>query len=391
MIIRYGVRSLGAGALALCAGLLPLLPAKATAEPRPRPRVGIHTSAARTPLHRPGVHVRPGRDAPLLPRDLSGLSWVVADAGTGEVLAAKDAHRQLPPASTLKALFAVTVLPRLPSWGRHTVTHAELEDIGSGSSRVGIVEGRSYRAADLWNGVFLSSGNDAVRALAAMNGGWRTSARQMEQRARQLGALDTQVVSPDGYDAPGQVSSAYDLAVFARAGLADPAFATYVRTVRARFPGGTDSRGRKGPSFEIQNTNRLLVGSSGVAPYPGLIGVKNGYTSRAGNTLISAARRKGRTLVVTVMNPQQGSVYEESRALLDWGFAASGRVTAVGSLKPSQPVKSHQAGGAPRQKPASPRHAAVAEEAESFWSVAGVYGLAVCLLAAAVVLGRRLP
>lgn len=86
------------------------------------------------------------------------------------------------------------------------------------------------------------------------------------------------------------------------------------------------------------NTNRLLTGADGVEPYPGLIGVKNGYTSNAGNTLIAAARRDGRTLVVTVMNPQEGgghAVYEEARALLDWGFAAGGRVEPVGSLVPA--------------------------------------------------------
>src|SRR5207244_2240809 len=69
--------------------------------------------------------------------------------------------------------------------------------------------------------------------------------------------------------------------------------------------------------------------------YDGLIGIKNGYTSHAGNTLVAAARRGGRTLVVTVMNPQSGggfAVYEEARRLLDWGFGAAGRVDPVGSL-----------------------------------------------------------
>jgi D-alanyl-D-alanine carboxypeptidase (penicillin-binding protein 5/6) len=72
-----------------------------------------------------------------------------------------------------------------------------------------------------------------------------------------------------------------------------------------------------------------------VEPYDGLVGVKNGYTSNAGNTLVAAAERGGRRLVVTVMNPQSGggfAVYEEARALLDWGFDASGRVDPVGSL-----------------------------------------------------------
>ncbi|OQD57042.1 hypothetical protein BM536_006790 [Streptomyces phaeoluteigriseus] len=125
------------------------------------------------------------------------------------------------------------------------------------------------------------------------------------------------------------MSSAYDLAVFGRAGLRNPDFARYCATAEARFPG------RHGGTYGIVNTNRLLSGTNGVAPYPGLIGIKNGYTSTAGNTLVAAARRGDRTLVVTVLNPQAGggfAVYEEARELLDWGFGAAGRVDPVGSL-----------------------------------------------------------
>nr|WP_246561473.1 D-alanyl-D-alanine carboxypeptidase [Streptomyces roseirectus] len=279
-------------------------------------------------LRGPGVHVRPHPGAPA-PPGVSALSWVVADAGSGAVLAASGAHRRLPPASTLKTLFALTVLPVLPGGIRHRVGPGELAGIGPGSSLVGVAEGRTYTVADLWRGVFLNSGNDAVHVLAELNGGWATTASLMQAKARALGALDTQVRSPDGYDAPGQVSSAYDLAVFGRAGLRNADFARYCGLTRARFPGGG------GWSYEIENTNRLLTGEDGVAAYPGLVGVKNGYTSHAGNTLVAAARRGGRTLVVTVMNPQAGggfAVYEEARSLLDWGFAAAGRVDPVGSL-----------------------------------------------------------
>ncbi|MFC8827277.1 D-alanyl-D-alanine carboxypeptidase family protein [Streptomyces sp. NPDC057137] len=285
-------------------------------------------------LYRPGTHVRAAAGAPAPPKDVSALSWVVADARTGAVLAARDAHRALPPASTLKTLFAVTVLPRIPSDARHSVTEADLAGIGDGSSLVGVAPGQTYDVADLWRGVFLSSGNDAVRVLAGMNGGWDSTITQMQSKARELGAKDTHVVSPDGYDEPGQVSSAYDLAVFGRAGLKLPAFAEHCATVEAQFPG------RDGSTFGIQNTNKLLTGAGGVQRYRGLIGVKNGYTTNAGNTLVAAARRGDRTLLATVMNPQSGAsqaVYEEARTLLDWGFAAAPAVTPVGSLEPPRP------------------------------------------------------
>ncbi|WP_432120781.1 D-alanyl-D-alanine carboxypeptidase family protein [Streptomyces sp. S1] len=339
MIVTSAVRHAAAGSAALLfvlpvpaavASPAPTVSSLSSAVGEPTPPVRGHVDPAR--LDRSGVQVQPLAGAPRLP-SASALSWVVADASTGEVLAARNAHRKLPPASTLKALFALTALPHHDASEQHTVADSELTGIGAGSSLVGIKEGYTYKVSDLWNGVFLSSGNDAVHVLAAMNGGWDSMARKMQEKARSLGANDTHVVSPDGYDAPGQVSSAYDLAVFGRAGLQDPAFVRYCSTRYADFPAGSWSYG-------IANTNRLLTGENGVDRYPGLIGIKNGYTSNAGNTLVSAAKRGDRTLVVSVMNPQEGggyAVYEEARSLLDWGFEAAERVRPVGSLLPERP------------------------------------------------------
>ncbi|MET9149618.1 serine hydrolase [Streptomyces sp. NPDC004042] len=334
-------------------------------------------------LRREGTQVRLRSGAPETP-DVSALSWVVADAGTGEVLAAHNAHEQLPPASTLKTLFALTVLPSFPSGIQHTVSARELAGIGEGSSLVGVVEGHTYRVSDLWHGVFLNSGNDAVHVLAALNGGWTQTARQMQAKARTLGAMDTYVVSPDGYDADGQVSSAYDLAVFGRAGLRNPDFARYCSTVETAFPGNG------GSTFEIANTNRLLTGADGVEPYPGLIGIKNGYTSNAGNTLVAAAHHGRRTLIVTVMNPQEGEgfeVYEEARALLDWGFDAAGHVDPVGSLDGLRPV-AHEARSVLPHPAAAPPPAAPAA-AEEDWARDGALAGAAGLGAGAVLLGLR--
>lgn len=360
---------------ALClAGLLALAPATAAAEATaPAPASAVPGPAL---LYRSGVQVRPHAGAPAVP-DVSALSWLVADADSGQVLAAHEAHRRLPPASTLKTLFALTVLPVLPAGLEHRVTSAELADVEEGSSLVGVEEGHTYRVADLWRGVFLSSGNDAVHVLAALDGGWDRTVTLMQSKARSLGALDTQVESPDGYDAPGQVSSAYDLAVFGRAGLRNPDFARYCSTAEARFPAG------RGWSFGIENTNRLLTGEDGVERYPGMIGIKNGYTSNAGNTLVAAARRGGRTLVVTVLNPQDGGVYDEARQLLDWGFGAAGRVDPVGSLDALRP--------APRPGPSTvPMAADTASGNGSGWPDTAVVLACAALGAGAVTLATRL-
>ncbi|MEV7453818.1 D-alanyl-D-alanine carboxypeptidase, partial [Streptomyces nigra] len=141
----------------------------AHAAPRPSPS----TSPSATPpadmstvggaqLGRPGTQVNLAGDAPVLPKDLSARSWIVADAESGDVLAAHNAHWRLAPASTLKMLFADTVLPRFPKDTEHKVAVSDLAGVGAGSSVVGIKENETYKVHDLWLGVFLASGNDAV-------------------------------------------------------------------------------------------------------------------------------------------------------------------------------------------------------------------------------------
>ncbi|MER7304448.1 D-alanyl-D-alanine carboxypeptidase [Streptomyces griseoluteus] len=285
-----------------------------------------------------GVQVR----AAGLPKKLTAQAWLVADRDTGEVLASYNAHRRLAPASTLKMLFADTVLPKFAPDQRYRVTDADLTDIPSGSSLVGVQAGTTYTVEQLWQGVFLRSGNDAVHVLAHMNGGIARTVAEMQARAEYLHALDTHVVSPDGFDHKGQISSAYDLTLFARAGLKNPDFRRHCGTRTADFPAG----GRK--TFQIQNTDRLLTGAWGLRPYAGLLGVKNGYTSHAGNTFTGAATRGGRTLLVTVMHPAEGSnaVYEQTAALLDWGFGAGraarpvGLLAAPGGTKAARPTVS---------------------------------------------------
>ncbi|MDJ0340531.1 D-alanyl-D-alanine carboxypeptidase [Streptomyces sp. H10-C2] len=311
-----------------------------TKEPTPPP--GMSTVGGDR-LGLPGTQVQQDAGSPPLPPKLTARSWIVADAESGQVLASHNAHWQLAPASTLKMLFADTVLPKIAKTQEHTVADADLRGMGDGSSLVGVKEKLSYTAHDLWLGVFLHSGNDAVHVLAAMNGGVDKTVQEMNAHAKELQADDTHVVSPDGFDMPGQVSSAYDLTLIARSGLKNPDFREYCATVSAKFPGDYEKDKAGKPTkvrgaFGIQNTDRLLTGADGVRPYPGLIGVKNGFTTNAGNTFTGAAERDGRKLLVTVMHPATGAseVYKETAALLDWGFKAAPTVKPVGTLVPAR-------------------------------------------------------
>ncbi|MFB6809269.1 D-alanyl-D-alanine carboxypeptidase family protein [Streptomyces sp. NPDC056387] len=363
-------------------------PAKAAAPPASMSTVGGAL------LGKPGVQVSPLAGAPALPTTLTGRSWIVADAETGEVLAANNAHWRLPPASTMKMLFADTVLPALPKDQVHKVTAQDMEGVGPGSSLVGVKEDLEYSVHDLWLGVFLRSGNDAVHVLAAMNGGIDKTVKDMQAHAEELQALDTHVVSPDGYDAPEQVSSAYDLTLIARSGLQKQDFREYCGTASAKFPGKQEP-GKPREYFEIQNTNRLMTGSSGLSPYKGIAGVKNGNTTMAGSTFTGVAQQGDKKLLVTVMNPSAGglnSVYEETANLFDWGFAAIGKVKPVGELVPPKSADASPF-GSPAQVHERRKPSAAGEEAAGGIGTAlGVAGGALAVIAGgAYAVNRRWP
>ncbi|MEV6052692.1 D-alanyl-D-alanine carboxypeptidase [Streptomyces sp. NPDC052107] len=338
-------------------------------------------------LGQPGTQVNLAPGVPVLPKDLTARSWIVTDAESGEVLAAHNAHWRLPPASTLKMLFADTLLPRFPKEEKHKVVPSDLAGMGIGSSVVGIKEGHTYSVHDLWLGVFLRSGNDAVHVLSAMNEGVPQTVKDMQDHADELQAQDTHVVSPDGYDEPGQLSSAYDLALFARSGLQKKDFREYCSTVSAKFESG-----------EIRNTNRLLSGDTDVPVYQGIAGVKNGNTTNAGATFTGVAERKGRVLLVTVMHPEKpehNEVYKETAKLFDWGFQAAGKVKPVGELVPPKsalpsPEPSASAGKA--GSGVKPVAGATADSGSGIGTAAAIAGGALVVLAgAAFLINRRWP
>lgn len=261
-----------------------------------------------------GIAVSPG--APRLPQGLSAGSWLVADVDSGAVLAAKAPHERFLPASTLKTLTAVTLLPLLDPT---QTAVASQRDAAVDGSKVGLVPGMSYRIDTLFTAMLVVSGNDAADALAEAAGGLPRTVAMMNAEAQHLQAFDTLARTPSGLDGPGESTSAYDLALIARAGLGMPAFRHYVGIVRSTVPAPHHKH------FEIYTHNRLLTS------YRGDIGVKNGYTVRAGATYVGAATRGGHTIIVTLMHAPP-DFWPQARALLNWGFAAVGRTQPVGTL-----------------------------------------------------------
>jgi D-alanyl-D-alanine carboxypeptidase (penicillin-binding protein 5/6) len=193
-----------------------------------------------------------------------------------------------------------------------------------------MVKDQAYKIEDLWYGLFLRSGNDAANGLAkaGADGDIARGVRMMQAEARRLQAYDTTVINASGLDADGQYASAYDLALWGREGLQRKDFRKYAATMRWTFPGNRTATATKESSrnFQVQTENRLM------GSYQGAIGIKPGYTSLAQNTLIAAAEREGRTVLVTLMGGPRGTIFPNAAALLDWGFANIGKVAPVGQL-----------------------------------------------------------
>jgi D-alanyl-D-alanine carboxypeptidase (penicillin-binding protein 5/6) len=330
-------------------------------------QLGGHGIVVNYPAH--GV-----RKLPSVPAD----AYVVADATTGQVLAAKDPHGHLPPASTLKILTTDTLMPVLNPDQSVVASHqaAVVEP-----SKVGLIQGRSYQVHDLFKALLLISANDAAIALDQATGSYAKGVAMMNAEAHHLQAYDTVAKTPNGLPAKGQHTSAYDLALFARQALTLPEFVQIERTRVTTFP--LHAR----HSVKLWNQN-LMLGS-----YPGDIGGKIGWTTASEATFIGWARRGGHTLIVTIMHCVPLTEMTYAAKLLTWGFAMDGKVKPVGTLvRPlAAPTPATPLATAPA--PAPEHHVASQAKASGFPAVPVAAGggllIAAGLIAAGIVLVIR--
>ncbi len=312
-----------AAAVALAAGagasVRAAAPALAAAPPSPTPQ-----AIGGAGLGGKGVIVSypPGSTVPHLP-NVRAAAFVIADANTGQVLAARDPHGWYRPASTLKVLTAISLIPLL---NPDATIVASKQATSTVPNVAGLVAGQSYQISALFTALLTISANDAAIALTQAVGTYSLGMDVINAEARHLQADDTVAVDPNGLDAPGQRTSAYDLALFARQALKLPAFGKYDQTISAQF------RISRGKSETLYNQNSLLT------TYPGAVGGKIGWTSAAGATYIGMATRHGVTLIVTLLHCPALTEIDAAKSLLNWGFAVDGKVAPVGTLvAPLQP------------------------------------------------------
>ncbi|WP_279582810.1 D-alanyl-D-alanine carboxypeptidase family protein [Fodinicola feengrottensis] len=301
------------------------------------------------------------------------------------MLAACAPHVRHPPASCIKLLTMLTVLPKLGDDKEIVTATSQDTDIEPGSSAVGIVAGGKYDLHTVLLGLLLVSGNDAAMMLARLGGGAGgvpATIAAMNDNAQKIGALDTTAKTPHGLDANGQFSSAYDLAMFARADFNLPRFAALDGTKTAQIPTETITlpghKPKTYPGYQIQNDNKLLRG------YSGALGGKTGYTDVARHTFVGVAQRGGHRLVVTLMNGEQRPVpmWEQGARLLDWGFSHES-TTGVGTLVSPAPTPS------PSAPPAAAQATPVSSSNFPTTLVVSLLAMAAVLVAGAIFWWRR--
>ena len=165
--------------------------------------------------------------------DVDASAFVVADAGTGQILAAKDPHGWYLPASTLKVLTAITLMPVL---NPHATVDTTRRAANAIPSKVGLIPGDSYKVSDLFKAMLMISANDAAMSIAQATGSVSKGVAMMNAEAHHLQADDTVAKRPNGLNGPGQHVSAYDEALFARQALTIPQFMRDEQLRTTRFP-----------------------------------------------------------------------------------------------------------------------------------------------------------
>ena len=248
------------------------------------------------------------------PPHLAAESWLLFDERHGVVLAEHNADQPRPMASTTKLMTALLAVEVGDLSSPVRVSEAA---VSVGEAGVDLVEGEVFLLRTLVRALLVRSGNDAAYAVAENVGG---SAQEfvamMNQRATELGLVNTSYANPHGLDHPDQYSTARDLLVLTQAALSYPELVEAVATRQISLRDSPDGQERV-----YTNTNQLLF------DYEGAIGVKTGYTDDAGRVLVAGAERQGRRLLAVVMNTEDH--FAEARTLLDYGFDSFGSVPGL--------------------------------------------------------------
>lgn len=243
--------------------------------------------------------------------EISAKSALVYDLTTDKVIYSKNPREKLPIASLVKIMTAIVALES----GKLTDVYS-VSEIASriGENSMGLTKGEKLSLEELLYGLLLVSGNDAAETIAEnFPGGRENFIKAMNDKAKTLGLVDTLFINPSGLeeDEKQEYSTAYDLLVMTKYALSIPKFAEIVSTYEYVIPYSNNHK-----AFFLYNDTNLLTS------YPGVKGVKPGYTPEAGLCLVTYVENGGHKLIGVILGSQ--SRREEMRELLNYSFKGLG-------------------------------------------------------------------
>jgi serine-type D-Ala-D-Ala carboxypeptidase (penicillin-binding protein 5/6) len=227
------------------------------------------------------------------------------DARSGRVLYEKNADQRRPVASTQKLM---TALLALEKGSMDEAIRIEPADTMVEPSKLGLKSGEVYSKNKLLGAIMVKSSNDAAAALGRNHSGSTSEfARAMTVRARELGAYDSVFMNAHGLPAPGQFSTARDIARIAFRANRHPVIRQYARM---RYYPFTFASGR---TVRLETTNKLLARS------PSFTGLKTGYTNASGRCLVTTARVGGTEVIIVQLGSTTRRIFDDAERLAGWG------------------------------------------------------------------------
>ncbi|MTI48486.1 MAG: D-alanyl-D-alanine carboxypeptidase [Firmicutes bacterium] len=248
---------------------------------------------------------------------------ILIDAETGEVLFEKNSHVSLYPASTTKIMTGILAIENC-DLDEEVVIPREAT-LGIEGSHIALEPGEVLTMENLLYALLIESANDAAKAIAIhISGSVEDFAKLMNEKAKELGAYDTNFVNPNGLHDDNHVTTAYDLSLITRYAMKNKVFANIVKEYLYTI----DTTNKKSEPRYLKSSNKMLYSDDEIrvdgkyipTKYYGAIGVKTGYTPEAKNCLVTAVKRDNHTLITVVLKAVGRNLYEDTHNLMNYGF-----------------------------------------------------------------------
>lgn len=241
---------------------------------------------------------------------------VLYDVTNNRFLFEQNADTRYYPASITKLMTALLVLENSNLNDTVTFSQSAVTNLESGAVTLKIKAGDKFSVKDCLYALLLKSANEVANGLAEhVSGSVSGFADLMNQKAASLGCTNTHFVNPNGLNNTDHYTTARDMALIAKAAFANPTLSQIASTISYDFPATASV-----PTVRKLTIGHKMISSANAEYYQGIVGGKTGYTSLAGNTLVTCAERDGRRLIAVVLKSKQ-THYTDTKALLDYGFA----------------------------------------------------------------------